>query len=168
MHVVALAEVIGHREGPVAAAAVYEFAIDRFPDFAPLRVSLAVELVKAGHVNNAEEYAMSALGFNWRESQPHVVSTYYGNANRAELFNSEQVAANPALFGLYDKTSIMDYALGHLMIQKTGDTVALDLQARTSTDIASQPFTDNGLPITLQVPMPSNKSFLRVRTSSTY
>jgi hypothetical protein len=31
MHVVALAEVMGHREGPVAAAAVYEFAIYRFP-----------------------------------------------------------------------------------------------------------------------------------------
>ncbi len=28
MHVVALAEVMGRREGPVAAAAVYEFAID--------------------------------------------------------------------------------------------------------------------------------------------
>jgi hypothetical protein len=44
MHVVALAEIMGHREGPVAAAAVYEFAVDRFPDFALLRVSLAVEL----------------------------------------------------------------------------------------------------------------------------
>lgn len=55
MHVVALAEVMGHREGPVAAAAVYEFAIDRFPDFAPLRVSLAVELVKAGQVEDAKK-----------------------------------------------------------------------------------------------------------------
>ena len=54
MHVVALAEVMGHREGPVAAAAVYEFAIDRFPDFALLRVSLAVELIKAGQVEDAK------------------------------------------------------------------------------------------------------------------
>ena len=54
MHVVALAEVMGKREGPIAAAAVYEFAIDRFPDFAPLRVSLAVELVKAGQVDDAK------------------------------------------------------------------------------------------------------------------
>jgi hypothetical protein len=37
IHVVALAEVMGHREGPVAAAAVYEFAIDRFPDLAATR-----------------------------------------------------------------------------------------------------------------------------------
>jgi predicted Zn-dependent protease len=54
MHIVALAEVMGKREGPVAAAAVYEFAIDRFPDFAPLRVSLAVELVKAGQLDDAK------------------------------------------------------------------------------------------------------------------
>jgi hypothetical protein len=54
MHVVALAEVMGRREGPVAAAAVYEFAVDRFPDFALLRVSLAVELIKAGQVEDAK------------------------------------------------------------------------------------------------------------------
>ena len=54
MHVVALAEVMGKREGPIAAAAVYEFAVDRFPDFALLRVSLAVELIKAGQVEDAK------------------------------------------------------------------------------------------------------------------
>ena len=54
MHVVALAEVMGKREGPAAAAAVYEFAVERFPDFAPLRVSLAVELVKAGQIEDAK------------------------------------------------------------------------------------------------------------------
>jgi predicted Zn-dependent protease len=54
MHVVALAEVMGKREGPAAAAAVYEFAIEQFPDLAPLRVSLAVELIKAGQVEDAK------------------------------------------------------------------------------------------------------------------
>jgi predicted Zn-dependent protease len=61
MHVVALAEVMGKREGPVAAAAVYEFAIDRFPDFAPLRISLAVELVKAGQVDDAKRVLKTAF-----------------------------------------------------------------------------------------------------------
>lgn len=60
MHVVALAEVMNKREGPVAAAAVYEFAIDRFPDFAPLRVSLAVELVKAGQIKDAKRVVKMA------------------------------------------------------------------------------------------------------------
>jgi len=61
MHVVALAEVMGKREGPVAAAAVYEFAVDRFPDFALLRVSLAVELIKAGQVEDAKRVLKTAF-----------------------------------------------------------------------------------------------------------
>jgi Tfp pilus assembly protein PilF len=61
MHVVALAEVMGKREGPVAAAAVYEFAVDRFPDFALLRVSLAVELIKAGQVEDAKRVLKLAI-----------------------------------------------------------------------------------------------------------
>jgi Tfp pilus assembly protein PilF len=61
MHVVALAEVMGKREGPVAAAAVYEFAIDRFPDFALLRLSLAVELIKAGQVEDAKRVLRVAI-----------------------------------------------------------------------------------------------------------
>jgi tetratricopeptide (TPR) repeat protein len=61
MHVVALAEVMGHREGPIAAAAVYEFAIDRFPDLALLRVSLAVELVKAGQIDEAKRVLKTAF-----------------------------------------------------------------------------------------------------------
>jgi predicted Zn-dependent protease len=60
MHVVTLAEAVGHREGPAAAAAVYELAIDRFPDFAPLRVSLAVELVKAGQIEDAKRVVKMA------------------------------------------------------------------------------------------------------------
>jgi tetratricopeptide (TPR) repeat protein len=61
MHVVALAEVMGHREGPTAAAAVYEFAIERFPDLALLRVSLAVELVKAGQIDDAKRNLKTAF-----------------------------------------------------------------------------------------------------------
>jgi predicted Zn-dependent protease len=61
MHIVALAEVMGHREGPVAAAAVYEFAVDRWPDFALLRVSLAVELIKAGQVEDAKRVLKVAI-----------------------------------------------------------------------------------------------------------
>jgi predicted Zn-dependent protease len=64
MHVVALAEVMDHREGPVAAAAVYEFAIDRFPDLAMLRVSLAVELVKAGQIDEAKRALKTACNLD--------------------------------------------------------------------------------------------------------
>jgi Tfp pilus assembly protein PilF len=52
---------MGHREGPVAAAAVYEFAIERFSDVVPLRVSLAVELVKAGQLEEAKRVLKTAF-----------------------------------------------------------------------------------------------------------
>jgi predicted Zn-dependent protease len=61
MHVVALAEVMGHREEPAAAAAVYEFAIDRFPDLSLLRVSLAAELVKAAQIDEAKRVLKTAF-----------------------------------------------------------------------------------------------------------
>jgi tetratricopeptide (TPR) repeat protein len=48
-------------QGPVAAAAVYEFAIERFPDLALLRVSLAVELVKAGQIDEAKRVLKMAF-----------------------------------------------------------------------------------------------------------
>jgi len=55
MHVVTLAEAVSHRGGAAAAAAVYESAIEQFPDISQLRVSLAVELVKAGQVHKVKQ-----------------------------------------------------------------------------------------------------------------
>jgi predicted Zn-dependent protease len=59
--VVALPEVMGHHEGPVAAAAAYEFAVDQFPDFALLRMSLEVELIKAGRLDDAKRVLKVAV-----------------------------------------------------------------------------------------------------------
>jgi hypothetical protein len=41
--------------------AVYEFAIVRFRDFALLRVSLAVELIKAGQIDDAKKVLKVAV-----------------------------------------------------------------------------------------------------------
>jgi hypothetical protein len=43
------------------SSAVYEFAVDRFPDFALLRVSLAVELIKAGQLDDAKRVLKAAV-----------------------------------------------------------------------------------------------------------
>jgi hypothetical protein len=64
MHVVSLAEVIGHREGPLAAAAVYEYGIERFPDFPMLHLSQAVELVKAGQLEGAKKAVKTACALD--------------------------------------------------------------------------------------------------------
>ena len=55
-------------------------------------------------LNDAAEFQMAALGFDWQVSQPALVSTLYSNANLANLFNQTQMDANRTL-GRNDVTS---------------------------------------------------------------
>ena len=125
-------------------------------------------------LNDAAEFSMSALGFDWQSNQPALVTTLYNNANVAQLFTQSQfngnrtagqqdVIASPMAFGLYDSNSIMDLRMGGLMIQKQGTDGTVVFQTQTTTDLATQPFTNNGTPITNTVPMPGNKGFLRIQ-----
>jgi dipeptidyl aminopeptidase/acylaminoacyl peptidase len=125
-------------------------------------------------LNDAAEFSMSALGFDWQSNQPTLVTTLYNNANVAQLFTQSQfngnrtagqqdVIASPMAFGLYDSNSIMDLRMGGLMIQKQGTDGTVVFQTQTTTDLATQPFTNNGTPITNTVPMPGDKGFLRIQ-----
>ena len=49
-----------------------------------------------------------------------------------------------------------------LMIQKQGTDATVIFQPQTTTDLAAQPFTNNGTPVTNTIPMPGNKGFLRI------
>ncbi len=66
-------------------------------------------------LNDAAEFTMSALGFDWQSRQPTLVTALYSNANRANLFTQLQYDANrtngqtdvmnnPAAFNLFDST----------------------------------------------------------------
>jgi uncharacterized delta-60 repeat protein len=44
-------------------------------------------------LNDASEFQMAALGFDWEVSQPSLVTTYYAGANGAGLFTPAQVQA---------------------------------------------------------------------------
>ena len=125
-------------------------------------------------LNDAAEFSMSALGFDWQSNQEALVTTLYNNANLAQLFTQSQfngnrtagqqdVIASPMAFGLYDSHSIMDLRMGGVMIQKQGSDGTVVFQTQTTTDLATQPFTNNGTPITNTVPMPGNKGFLRIQ-----
>jgi tetratricopeptide (TPR) repeat protein len=54
LHVFNLAQAMRQLEGPESALAVYEFAADRWPDFAHLRVAMAVELCALNRVSEAK------------------------------------------------------------------------------------------------------------------
>lgn len=128
-------------------------------------------------LNDAAEFTMSALGFDWQSNQPTLVTALYSNANRANLFTQSQyddnrargredgiadVIVSPTAYGLYDSTAIMDLRMGGLMIQKQGTDATIVFQPQTTTDLATLPFTNSGTPITNAIPMPGDKGFLRV------
>jgi hypothetical protein len=69
---------------------------------------------------------------------------------------------SPSRFDLYTSDAIMDMNLGTLMIQKVGSVAKVDLQLQTTTNLATQPFTNLGEPIEVQVEMPGDKGFIRV------
>ena len=71
-------------------------------------------------------------------------------------------AVTPGRFDLYTADATMDLNLGALTIQKNGQTVMVELQLQSTTDLATQPFTNLGAPVEFQMEMPSNKAFLRV------
>ena len=149
-------------------------------------------------LNDAAEFTLSALGYNWEVAQNDLVASLYNNAHRAELFSEEQyntnrtngqtdVTTNPSAFNLftaeeyaanysngvnavlstpsnynlYTSSSIMDLHMGGLMVQKSGTHAIVSFQPQTTTDL-TQPFTNNGTPITNTIPMPGNKGFIRI------
>jgi alpha-tubulin suppressor-like RCC1 family protein len=71
-------------------------------------------------------------------------------------------AVTPGRFDLYTTDAMMDLNLGALTIQKNGQTVTVELQLQSTTNLATQPFTNLGAPVEFQMEMPSNKGFLRV------
>jgi len=75
------------------------------------------------------------------------------------------VITSPMTFDLYDGNSIMDLRMGGLMIQKQGSSAVVSFQPQTTTDLATQPFTNNGTAITNEIPMPGNKGFIRIQAN---
>jgi hypothetical protein len=138
-------------------------------------------------LNDAAEYCMSPLGFDWKIKQTNLVQNLYLNAPLAGLYLSNTIVANPALlnlvssaeyaasralgrsdvtsnpaaYGLYTSNSVMDLRMGGLMIQRQGTNAVVSFQPQTTTDL-TQPFTNNGTTITHTIPMPGNKGFIRI------
>jgi hypothetical protein len=72
------------------------------------------------------------------------------------------VISNPGSYNLYTTSSIMDLNLGGVMLQKLGGNVILSLELQKTDNLGTTPFSPYGN-YTIQLNMPENKSFLRVR-----
>lgn len=71
---------------------------------------------------------------------------------------------NPAHYGLYTPktTTITDLNLGGVMFKKTDSNAVVNLQLQTTPDL-STPFTSYGEPVEIEVNLPGDKPFLRIR-----
>lgn len=87
--------------------------------------------------------------------------------NEGVTAGTSMVTANPASYSLYTADSIMDLRMNGLMVQKQGNNAVVSFQPQTTTNLVNQPFTNNGTAITHEIPMPSNKGFIRIRANPT-
>jgi hypothetical protein len=140
---------------------------------APFNANLALgyglmEITKSP--NNFSLYSSSQYDQNRTNGQSDVTT----NPSAFNLYTKSQfdgnraagqqdVISNPMSYGLYTTDSIMDLRMGGLMIQKQGADAMVVFQPQTTTDLATQPFTNNGTPITNTIPMPGDKGFLRIQ-----
>ena len=72
------------------------------------------------------------------------------------------VTGNPTNYGLYTPQMITDMNLGGVISQKAGSNAVVSLQLQSTPDL-SMSFTNHGPPVAIEVDLPGNKSFLRLR-----
>jgi hypothetical protein len=101
------------------------------------------------------------------------VQTIQTNPNAYNLFTAAQltdnraagqldVTSNPTNYGLYTTQMITDMNLGGVMLQKTASNAVVRLQLQSTPDL-SMSFTNHGAPVDIEVELPGNTHFLRLR-----
>ena len=101
------------------------------------------------------------------------IQNIQANPNAYNLYNATQftgnrtagradVLADPGSYGLFTEDSITDLNLGGAMIQKSGSNAVVNLQLQTTPDLSTS-FINHGEPVGIEVDLPGDKHFLRVR-----
>jgi hypothetical protein len=91
---------------------------------------------------------------------------YNENYGQGVVTGTALVTSQPEAYNLYTTNSIMDLAIGGLMVKKEGNVAKINFQTQTTTNL-SIPFTNNGAPVTNEVAMPANKGFVRIQATHT-
>lgn len=124
--------------------------------------------------NNYGIATKSDLGVVASNATTQAISQVQAAPNDYNLYSSTQYEANraagqsevinsPMSYGLYTPDSIMDLRMKGAMVQKQGDDAKVIFQPQITSDLATEPFTDHGTPITNTIPMPGDKGFLRIQ-----
>ena len=140
------------------AEAIAQRVLAKLPD----NYGIATKDDLAGAISNATAQAVSEVQANPNAHNLYSADQYAANYSSGVVTGTALVTANPSNYNLYTSNSIMDLRMGGLMIQKTGTNAAVSFQPQTTTDLATEPFTNNGTPITHEISVPGNKGFIRI------
>lgn len=135
-------------------------------------------------LNDAAEFLLAALGYDWEVSQPALVSTLFTNANVAGLFNQLQldasrhagrndVTSDPNAYSLYTLSQVQALNVGTPLLAKDPMTgrFKMTIGITTSADLIEYqpfPFTDPGTAINgsgkieFEFTAPGNAAFFRL------
>jgi hypothetical protein len=97
------------------------------------------------------------------QTNPNAFNLY----TATDLTNSRatgraDVTGDPTNYGLYTPQMITDMNLGSVMLQKTGSNAVVSLQLQSTPDL-SMSFTNHGARVEIEVDLPGDKHFLRIR-----
>jgi hypothetical protein len=111
-------------------------------------------------MNDASEFQMAALGFDWQVKQSAMVSLYYANANGAGLYTPAQVQAlnvNVPLIQRNPTTGIFTLTIG---VQKSTDLITFNPFPMTAPGTT----VINGAgKLEFQFTVPDNAAFFRLQ-----
>ena len=110
-------------------------------------------------MNDASEFQMAALGFDWQVSQPALVDTYTSSANGAGYFTPSQVQAlsiDTPLLQRNPMTGIFTLTIG---VEKSTDLSTFNPFPMT----APQTLINGAGKIKLQFTVPNNSAFFQLR-----
>jgi len=152
-------DVVIDRDVDVLVKAVAEGIVATLPD----NYGIATKADLGEAISSATTQAIAQVQAAPNEYNLYDSTQYEANRIIGVAEGKAEVTSNPASYNLFTPDSIMDLRMGGMMIQKQGGNAIVSFQPQTTTDLATQPFADNGPAITSEIPMPGDKGFLRIQ-----
>lgn len=97
------------------------------------------------------------------QTNPNSYSLYTATQmTNNRIAGQVDVTGNPTNYGLFTSQMIADMNLGSVVLRKDSNRAILSLQLQTTPDLSSS-FTNYNTPVEIEVSLPGDKHFLRIR-----
>jgi hypothetical protein len=97
------------------------------------------------------------------QTNPNAYNLYTAaNLTNSRTAGRTDVTSNPTNYGLYTPQMITEMNLGSVVLQKVGSNAVVNLQLQTAPNLSTS-FTNHGAPLKIEVNLPGDRHFLRIR-----